>query len=810
MSNTQKNFERESHRLAINKMVYDDQKAKNKSYYSSTPQAQQTIKCWALPLAEQLVEFVNKHKDGRASVKASPVACPEIFEWLKIVEPNILSVILLKTILDAHGVHQKLTLPRLAQMIGTRFEDEARFRFYEITAPEDVVAAAWKRVSAAGSSPRYRRLSTKIITEKMLDEKGFDESAKWKRWTDHYRLTLGLSLVEFCFSLGLITKTIARRGKKTTAYVDLSPETKRIQETIFNEMKEISYFAYPLIEPPLHWLPQAGEARDNTSGGFHTDFIREQTALCRGRYYKSEFGHKTLDFVNLLGDVRLSLFPKTIDLAQRCLDKGWTIGSLRAVFRHPALDEPMPLYLQELPTDNPERISWRREMKEIYENFEKQRRNSIRSRQALSMARDFLHRDKFYLSWSCDYRGRCYSEQPWLNPQTTDVEKSFLTFTDAEPLTDKGELWAAQAVGAAYLGSTKAFADRTSWTYNNKELIKAIASNPLETLSLWEDCKEPWTFVQLAIEWNDVVLEGNKKEWSVPVGADATASGLQLLSSMLRDPVGMKFSNVLPPEQAYDAPQDSYIAVLDLARHSASQTPETAHLVPFMVHRNIGKTTMVHLYGASHGTIRDRIIKVFVKLNQFGDNNQVSWKDCDAMAYLVEAAAKVVFPRAYDALAWLKKLGSIAAKKGLHEFKWFVPTGDLVNLQKFQSNSVRINTSHLGKITIPTGRTKELDVRGMKAALAPDFIHSYDASLLKLSFAGWTKPLAVIHDCVRIHPNDVDDAHAAIRKAFIEVCSGDPLARLADDIGITEDELPRLKQDNQDLDVVLNSPYLFN
>ena len=810
MNSKQKEFEHNSHHVAINKLQRDFQRAKSKAYYSSTTPAQQTLKCWALPLAEELVDYVEKYKNGRASVKASPVACPEIAQWLEIVEPNILSVIILKTILDAHGVHQKLTLPKLAQMIGTRFEDEARFRFYEITAPEDVVQAAWRRVTTAGSTPRYRRLSTKLITEKMLDEKGIDPDAKWKRWTDHYRLTMGLALIEFCFIQGLITKTLSRKHKKTVTYVDLSPETKLIQDTIFNDMKEISYLAYPLIEPPLHWLPQTGEARDNTSGGYHTEFIREQTSLCRGRYYKSEFGHKTLDFVNLLGDVSLTLFPQTIETAQRCLDKGWSIGSLKAVFRNPALDEPMPAYLQELPTDNSQRIEWRRDMKELHENHELQRRNSIRSRQALSMARDFMERDKFYLSWSCDYRGRCYSEQPWLNPQTTDVEKSFLTFADAERLTEKGELWAAQAVGAAFLGSTKAFADRTSWTYEHKDLIKAVANNPLGTISLWEGCKEPWTFLQLAIEWNDVVLEKKKSDWSVPVGADATASGLQLLSSMLRDPVGMKYANVIPPEGAYDAPQDSYIQVLTLARYRASQKAETKHLVPYMIHRNIGKVTMVHLYGATHGTIRDRVIKVFVKLNQFGKNKEVSWADCDAMAYLVEDAARQVFPRAYDALDWLKKLGSIATKKGLHQFTWFVPTGDMINLQKFKSNSVRINTSHLGKITIPTGRTKELDTNSMKAALAPDFIHSYDASLLKMSFIDWKKPLAVIHDCIRIHPNDVDDAHAVIRKAFIKVCDGDPLARLADDIGVSEDELPRLKQDNQNLDVVLNSPYLFN
>lgn len=810
MLSKQKRFEIENHHRAINKLEQEVRRAKDKAYYSSTAQASHSISSWALPLAEELKTYIDKHAYGRASTKASAVACPELNEWFTIIEPNILSVIILKTVFDAHGIHQKLTLSKLANMIGTRMEDECRFRFYEITAPEEVVKAAWKRVRETGSTPRYRRLSTRIITEKMLDGLGFDENAKWKRWSDHYRITLGLALVEFCFQQGLISKSTVMVSKNRSAtFVELSPETLAIQEAIFNKIKDISYFAYPLIEPPLDWILEDGEARDNTSGGYHTDFIREQTPLCRGRYYKSEFGSKSIDFVNLLGRVAWNLYPKTLELAQRFQDKGWSMGSMTSLFRDPRLDMPMPEHLQLLPVEHGDRKDWRREMKAIHEEFEKQRRKSIRSRQALSIAQEYKKRT-FYLSWSYDYRGRCYSEQPWLNIQTTDMEKSLLAFADGCKLSSQGELWAAQAVGAAFLGSTKPFSERTQWTLDNKELIRAIADNPLGNQSLYADAKEPWTFLQLAIEWNDVVLDKTKNLWNVPVGADATASGLQLLSSMLRDPVGMKYANVLPPEGAYDAPQDSYHQVLSLARLRASQSPETEHLVPYMVHRNIGKVTMVHLYGATHGTIRDRVIAVFVKLDQFGKDKEVTWEMCDHMAYLVEDAAKQVFPRAYDALAWLKQLGNAAEKKGLKEFKWFTPSGDIVNLQEYKTLTVRINTSHLGKVTIPTGRSKELDTKAMKNALAPSFIHSYDAALLKLAFDGWTSPLAVIHDCIRVLPNDVDNAHSSIRKAFLEVCSGDPLRRLADDIGVSQDDLPRLTQDNQNLDVVLDSPYLFN
>ena len=49
-----------------------------------------------------------------------------------------------------------------------------------------------------------------------------------------------------------------------------------------------------------------------------------------------------------------------------------------------------------------------------------------------------------------------------------------------------------------------------------------------------------------------------------------------------------------------------------------------------------------------------------------------------------------------------------------------------------------------------------------------------------------------------------------IKKGFVHVCSGDPLARLADDLQVTEEELPRLKQGSGRLIEVLDSDYMFN
>ena len=72
------------------------------------------------------------------------------------------------------------------------------------------------------------------------------------------------------------------------------------------------------------------------------------------------------------------------------------------------------------------------------------------------------------------------------------MEKSLLAFKEGHKLDDRGGLWAAQAVGAAFLG-TKAFADRTTWTFENKELIKAVADDPLDE-DFWSGYKV-WTFI---------------------------------------------------------------------------------------------------------------------------------------------------------------------------------------------------------------------------------------------------------------------------------------------------------------------------
>ena len=93
---------------------------------------------------------------------------------------------------------------------------------------------------------------------------------------------------------------------------------------------------------------------------------------------------------------------------------------------------------------------------------------------------------------------------------------------------------------------------------------------------------------------------------------------------------------------------------------------------------------------------------------------------------------------------------------------------------------------------------------------APNFVHSFDACLLKTAFQQWNKPLVTIHDCIAVLPNDLDDAQERIRRAMIHICKGDPLAKLADGLEVTQKTLLRIEPGEGELDEIHSADKMFN
>tara|TARA_R100000458_G_scaffold49347_1_gene48857 strand:+ start:645 stop:3083 length:2439 start_codon:yes stop_codon:yes gene_type:complete len=812
MTDRQIQHELEMSRAATDAVRRDVQTAKEKGYFSSTDFARHFLQIFALDFGKAIYEATRKPARGKATTTNIAIAYGTIQEVLSRVHEDVIAVISIKSIFDSFGVC-KFDIPRTAEaasFIGRRIEDEVRVQYYAQSTTEDVVAAQRKELNTPGSNPHFRRYGAKKVVETLLVEKGWSNDFLFPDWSLEQRIRVGLFILEVAKQQGyvsVVTKQV--RKNKKQAFINLSPEVEAQFRKYQARIENYSVKPWPLIEPPHDWVLLEGPSRYNFSGGYHSEWIRKQFRLCRSFQSNTEFAKESIDLLNKLNRTAWNIDSDIYQIAHDALMKGMSIGSLNAVNRDPRLDQEMPEHIKLLQPNDPERKDWKKERRDLHAAFAESRKKSVRSREALLLANRFQVQPRFYLSWSCDYRGRMYSQQSLLHIQSSDVERSLVTFADGCKLDDGGEQAAAQALGSSFIGDKVAHEERATWTYDNKELLKAIADDPIRMCSQWELADEPWQFLQLCLEWNRVVLTKEKTLWDVPIGADSTASGLQLLSAMRRDPKGMEFTNLFAPESKNEPPRDAYKEVLRIARQIAYRDPETAWISDHLEDRALGKPILMKaIYGASQQTNRADIKSYFIKQGLFPKT--IDYQAILTITKILRTASKHVFPMAFASLDWINKLFVQAKSNGNESMRWTTPNNDIIDLIEYEIDSIDIRTSHLGKVRIGTGQTDTVDYASMKKALAPSFVHSYDAAVLKSSFKDWDKPIALIHDCLKVLPNDMENAKENIRKGFNYVCSGDPLSKLADDLAVSPQQLPRLKQGSGDLLAVLDSIYMFN
>ena len=208
------------------------------------------------------------------------------------------------------------------------------------------------------------------------------------------------------------------------------------------------------------------------------------------------------------------------------------------------------------------------------------------------------------------------------------------------------------------------------------------------------------------MEWNAVVLQKTKPLWQVPVSVDSTASGLQLLSAMRRDPVGMKWTNLVPSDDPDQAPKDAYLEVLRVAREIADAKPETAWLSEYLTDRSLGKPVlMIAIYGGAYRTNRGDIIDALRKLGSYPE--LVSWEDTKVMTDILQRASKRVFPAAFETLEWLRKLCTLAIENGATSLCWETPCQDLIQQAEYEVESIEVDTYGHGRMRIAVGSVNE-------------------------------------------------------------------------------------------------------
>ena len=188
----------------------------------------------------------------------------------------------------------------------------------------------------------------------------------------------------------------------------------------------------------------------------------------------------------------------------------------------------------------------------------------------------------------------------------------------------------------------------------------------------------------------------------MPIGADSTSSGLQLLSKMRRDRTGMLYSNLLPIKNINEAPKDAYSELPRSPLEAAESFDETLWVAKFMNDRNLAiPILMTGLYNLTVYGNRKSIRNYFINEGVFPE--EINFNDVVTIYRLLMDANKKLFADAFQTIDWINMLVKIALTKSDNGLIWTTPTNDIIHLIEFETKTIRIQFTHLGKVSICTG-----------------------------------------------------------------------------------------------------------
>lgn len=460
------------------------------------------------------------------------------------------------------------------------------------------------------------------------------------------------------------------------------------------------------------------------------------------------------------------------------------------------------------------------------------RGKAIMTNLILFNAREYLDEEEFYFSYQYDFRGRIYPIQQHLQPQGKGEVKALLEFKDGCKIETEEELEWFLIHGANCYGYDKdEYVDRISKMRDKEEEIKLVAENPLKYRMYWKDSADPYLYLAWCFEYADYLNNPNDFVSRIPIALDATCSGIQIYSGLLKDREGAKAVNVIGDKRS-----DIYQEVADKVNHylevgeypkiidyttsnkevHQAYTQPTIDSVKGKITRSLTKrNTMTQPYSVTKYGMYEQLKETLTELEQankkfwIGDN----WLFAKILTDLNDRAIAEVVQGARVGQNYLKEVVADKVSKGGYVF-FTAPITQFPVLQKLHKTQVDRIITPIGKLSIK--RTiDEMNHLKMQNGIAPNYIHSLDASLLaytvlKLKDDGCSS-FHLIHDSYGVPVNHVVNLNKRVREAFIEIFETNPLALFLSQVN---KDYPVKAEDvminTLDLKEVLDSKYIFS
>jgi len=695
---------------------------------------------------------------------------------------------------------------------------------------------------------KYRKLSVRRRTNKkmMLGKKKLELSNP----DNTQGLTLGVNLIDCVIKSGaglVQTVTIRTKGKKKRTLLKLTDGAQAIIEN----MKDLSPFftySYPIfVVKPKEWI------EFSSTGGYYQDYLdidlvkmhndRVNRKMVKGYFDNHpEFAKRYFNIVNAVQRVPWQVNTKVLRVLEEVYDKHLVdfqtdyslIGGL------PSDDLPNPYDIIEAVEYDKENYEpyakYREELMKLEDKFDTLKSKGLVVKLAMSTARKYEDFDNIYFSYQVDFRGRLYPIQPHLNPQGAKVVKSLLMFAEGKPLDSPEAIKWFLVHGANLFGYDKElFPERMSLMEDMNEEIIQIANDPLGNLK-WTEADEPYLFLAWCFEYADWVADPSSFLSFLPIALDATCSGIQIYSGLMKDNRGAEAVNVVNHNNNQII-ADIYGDVAgcvnkylelgdyeDVINYSTSDGVQRSVPTTAMAQSMVGKinrkitkrNVMTFPYNVSTFGMKDQLMTDILD-DYEGTEKQFwtgeKWIAATFLSRLNYRGIGEVVEGAVVCRDFLKDLTKEVIEKGSHVFYRTPIFGFPVVHRIVKYDTTRVTTA-LAKLTIRTPTT-QLDARKMVNGIAPNYIHSLDAVLMfrtveRLLARGVTD-FALIHDSYGVHASDTEKLAEEVRESYIELFEDDPLYNFVEQAApFRALEAKEIVIGDLDLNEVRDSDYIFS
>ncbi|WP_316235020.1 MULTISPECIES: DNA-directed RNA polymerase [unclassified Bradyrhizobium] len=585
---------------------------------------------------------------------------------------------------------------------------------------------------------------------------------------------------------------------------------------------------------------------------FHKDVISAaKHAITTGKMAPA------LRALNAMQSVPFKLNTWVMDVIQQCYDKGVKVEGLPFKKK---LEVPERLSADEfnaLPVE--ERQLRAKTIRGLKRANRANDADTVLFTEDMAIAARLAPVEQFFTPMNWDWRTRTYSLTRF-NFQREDRVRSMFLFANGKPIGEQGIWWLKAHVancGAFEKVDKKDFAARIAWVDDHLTDITNYVLDPLAHTG-WTQADSPFLFLAGCRELISAIEQGPTYVTHMPTSWDGACNGLQHLCLMMRDPQG-RLVNLTDNA----APLDVYQVVADLAQELIKadldnnepfgkvddDRPERKTVAPisklaalalaYGVNRKLVKRNVMTFsysskeFGMGEQQFEDTMVPLELKLlkkeidrHPFGDTAD-EWRLASRyIAKRVLQAIKEIVKLPAEAMSFMQDLAKALAHEG-KPLRWTTPAGVPCINRYHESTTERVELWCYDKgvktrtrITVATGYEKPIAKEKAAAGIAPNVVHSMDASHLLLSIgaaldAGITD-FATVHDSFGCLACDAGLFVETIRETLMRMYTEhDILAELlesarADLTEANHHRLPQLPDKGElNLEELLSAKYAF-